>query len=75
MKEKIKESYFSNRTAYEFATEESAKEAYELANKICERDFFMEGIVELNVTIVKVPNWFPFKPKHGKEMNKNGTND
>jgi len=69
MKEKIKESCFSNRTSYEFATESSAKEAYELAKNICERDFFMEGIVELDCYIVRVPKWFPFKPKHGKQIN------
>ncbi len=60
MKEKIKEAYFSNRTSYQFATEQSAKEAYELAKNICERYFFMEGIVELDCYIVRVPNWFPF---------------
>ena len=65
---KIKESYFTNRDSYKFATEESAKEAYEIANRICENDFFMEGIVELDVTVVKVPNWFPFVPKHGVKL-------
>lgn len=66
MKENIKEQYFSNRISYEFANEESAKEAYKIANRICEQDFFMEGIVELDVTVVKVPVWFPFIPKYGK---------
>ena len=68
MKNQIKEEYYSNRVSYEFATEASAKEAYEIAKNICERDFFMEGIVELDVYIVRVPKWFPFKPKHGKEL-------
>ena len=66
---KIKEEYFNNRTSYQFLNEVSAKEAYNIANKICERDYFMEGIVELDVLIVKVPNWFPFIPKHGKLIN------
>jgi hypothetical protein len=68
MKGNIREEYFSYRTTYEFSTEESAKEAYVLANSIIEAQFFMIGIVELDKTIVKVPSWFPFIPKHGKEI-------
>jgi|GEM_PF-6978417 len=68
MKQHIKENYFSNRISYQFQNENSAKEAYEIAAKICEDTFFMEGICELDVTIIKVPAWFPFIPKHGKEI-------
>lgn len=71
MKERIKEAYFSNRLSYEFPNEDSAKQAYKIANKICEDNFFMEGIVELDVTIVKVPTWFPFVPKYGKQVRVN----
>jgi len=64
----MKEEYYSNRICYQFSTEESALQAYEIANKICEDYFFMEGIVELDVMVVKVPSWFPYSPIHGKRI-------